>query len=195
MYLFFDTETTGTPKNYKAPATDLNNWPRVIQLAWVFYDTEEKQIASSCLLIRPNGWVIPKEKFWIDNGFSTEKSLAEGVRIETALDGFINAVNSANLLIAHNLQFDLPIMQAEMIRAGMAAHNKPKRFCTMRASTNICKLPGQYGFKWPKLEELHKYLFGESFDGAHDALEDVMATARCFFEMKRRELIQLGTKN
>lgn len=191
MYLFFDTETTGTPKNYKAPATDLNNWPRVIQLAWVFYDTEEKQIASSCLLIRPRGWEIPKEKFWIDNGFSTEKSLAEGVRIETALDGFINAVNSANLLIAHNLQFDLPIMQAEMIRAGMAAQNKPKRFCTMQASTNICKLPGQYGFKWPKLEELHKYLFGESFDGAHDALEDVRATARCFFEMKRKGLISL----
>lgn len=191
MYLFFDTETTGTPKNYKAPATDLNNWPRVIQLAWVFYDTEEKQIASSCLLIRPHGWEIPKEKFWIDNGFSTEKSLAEGVRIETALDGFINAVNSANLLIAHNLQFDLPIMQAEMIRAGMAAQNKPKRFCTMQASTNICKLPGQYGFKWPKLEELHKYLFGESFEGAHNALEDVRATARCFFEMKRKGLISL----
>jgi hypothetical protein len=35
MYLFFDTETTGLPSNYKAPATDLNNSPRLVQLAWL----------------------------------------------------------------------------------------------------------------------------------------------------------------
>jgi len=37
MYLFFDTETTGLPKNWKAPVTDLNNWPRLVQLAYLFY--------------------------------------------------------------------------------------------------------------------------------------------------------------
>ena len=38
MYLFFDTETTGLPKNWKASVTDLNNWPRLVQLAYLFYD-------------------------------------------------------------------------------------------------------------------------------------------------------------
>ncbi len=33
MYLFFDTETTGLPRNWHAPASDLANWPRLIQLA------------------------------------------------------------------------------------------------------------------------------------------------------------------
>jgi len=38
MYLFFDTETTGLPRNYKAPATDLANWPRLVQIAWLLAD-------------------------------------------------------------------------------------------------------------------------------------------------------------
>ena len=61
--------------------------------------------------------------------------------------------------------------------------------------TDLCKLPfpdgtasnGQY--KWPKLTELHEFLFGESFTGAHDALTDVKATARCFWELYKRRLI------
>jgi hypothetical protein len=35
MYLFFDTETTGLPKSWKAPVTDVNNWPRLVQLAFL----------------------------------------------------------------------------------------------------------------------------------------------------------------
>ena len=31
-YLFFDTETTGVPRNYYAPVTDTNNWPRLEEL-------------------------------------------------------------------------------------------------------------------------------------------------------------------
>ena len=46
MYLFFDTETTGLPKNWKVPATDLNNWPRMIQLAYLIYDRKGNKISS-----------------------------------------------------------------------------------------------------------------------------------------------------
>ena len=38
MYLIFDTETTGLPLNWKAPLTDFNNWPRMVQLAWQIHD-------------------------------------------------------------------------------------------------------------------------------------------------------------
>ena len=40
MYLFFDTETTGLPRNWKAPVTHLNNWPRMIQIAWIACDDQ-----------------------------------------------------------------------------------------------------------------------------------------------------------
>ena len=34
MFLIFDTETTGFPRNKKAPLTDFDNWPRMVQIAW-----------------------------------------------------------------------------------------------------------------------------------------------------------------
>ena len=30
-YLIFDTETAGLPRNYGAPYTDVENWPRMVQ--------------------------------------------------------------------------------------------------------------------------------------------------------------------
>ena len=70
MYLFFDTETTGLPANWKAPVTDVDNWPRVTQLAWQVYDEDGKLIRERCELIKPDGWVIPDEEFFIENNMS-----------------------------------------------------------------------------------------------------------------------------
>ena len=64
-------------------------------------------------------------------------------------------------------------------------HRKPQ-LCTMQASTDYCKIPGPYGYKWPKLSELHMKLFGEYFEEAHDAAADINATVKCFWELKRR---------
>ena len=61
----------------------------------------------------------------------------------------------------------------------------------MKSMTDIMQLPGPYGFKYPSLNELHNWLFGCSFEGAHDALDDVKATAKCFFELKRKKLITI----
>ncbi len=190
MYLFFDTETTGVPKNYKASPMDVDNWPRIIQLAWATFDDNGIMLQSACDLIKPNGWEIPKEKFWIDNGFSTEKSLIEGIDIQVALQSFLNQLNICESMVAHNMDFDSPIVAAEMIRINFRSTNRPKKICTMKESTNICRIPGSYGrFKWPKLVELHVHLFGNEFEGAHDALNDVMACAKCFFEMKNQNLM------
>ena len=57
------------------------------------------------------------------------------------------------------------------------------------ATTEYCQLPGKYGYKWPTLSELHIKLFGEDFEGGHDALEDVKACAKCLFELQNRQLI------
>ena len=40
-FVAFDTETTGLPKEYDAPYTDIDNWPRLVQLAWIVYDYRE----------------------------------------------------------------------------------------------------------------------------------------------------------
>lgn len=185
-YLVFDTETTGKPKDYKAPMTDVDNWPRVIQLAFNVYSREGELNASHCHLIKPDGWVIPTEKFWIDNGFNTAINEAKGIPIAEALALFIEASLDCHTMVAHNMAFDYNILGAEMIRAQISSHNKLRRICTMETGTDLCRLPSPYGrgYKWPNLTELHTKLFGTGFDGAHDAAGDVAACAKCFFKMK-----------
>lgn len=190
MNLFFDTETTGVPRNYKAPATDIQNWPRLVQLAWLLTDAQGVELTSGEYIVKPNGFTIPAEASRI-HGITTERALAEGVELQVAVDAIRADIAKASVLIAHNVSFDEKILGAEFIRLGYPNHVETKpRKCTMQASTAHCALPGPYGFKWPKLQELHQKLFREGFDGAHDAVADVRACARCYFE-----LLRLGVMN
>ena len=59
-YLFFDTETTGVPKNYKAPITDLDHWPRLVQLGWILCDEQGSELQTGNDIIKPNGFIIPE---------------------------------------------------------------------------------------------------------------------------------------
>lgn len=188
-YLFFDTETTGKPIRYNAPMTDVNNWPRITQIAWVVYNEQEELVESKTSLIKPDGWQVPKEQFFIDNNMSTERCEAEGLPLSNILEIFTDHAKNCEYLIAHNISFDYNVLGAEMIRYKASVGKQLKQVCTMKSSTNHCQLPGPYGFKWPKLEELHQVLFGCGFDGAHDALSDVITTAKCFFELKRLGVI------
>jgi DNA polymerase-3 subunit epsilon len=54
----------------------------------------------------------------------------------------------------------------------------------MQKSTDYCKLPGRYGYKWPTLSELHITLFGKDFEDAHNAMGDVIATENCFWKLR-----------
>ena len=150
MVIIFDTETTGVPRNYKAPFTDLDNWPRIIQLAWEVRNNDGELLNKECILIKPVGWEIPKEKFWIDNGFLTEDSLANGTPIESALRIFMVSVRAAGLIVAHNIKFDMPILQAELLRAGMDSEIDLDQLCTMMSTVDVLRVPSAYGFKWPK---------------------------------------------
>ena len=67
--------------------------------------------------------------------------------------------------------------------------SKLQLLCTMEASTDFCKIEGYYGYKWPKLSELHVKLFGVDFEDKHNALADIEATARCFWKMRKLKLI------
>jgi DNA polymerase III subunit epsilon len=190
MYLFFDTETTGIPRNYKAPVTDLANWPRVVQLAYLLADAAGKELSSGQWLIRPEGFVIPADATRV-HGITTQDALARGVPIAEALAHFAGALQGAQLLIAHNMAYDQNVLGAEFLRAGL---NNPlpkaQRFCTMDSTTTLVAIPGKYGhFKWPTLGELHHKLFGKSLEEAHNARADVKTCAMCFFELKKRKLI------
>jgi DNA polymerase III epsilon subunit-like protein len=185
MYLFFDTETTGLPLNWKAPVSDLNNWPRLVQLAYLFYDRNGNKITGGDFIIKPEGFIIPKDASRI-HGISTEWANQEGNPLQTVLDEFQGLIDEAEFLVAHNMSFDEKIMGAEFLRKKMPDSIATKRkICTMQSTTNFCAISGPYGYKWPKLSELHYKLFGTGFDEAHNASVDINATAKCFWELKR----------
>ena len=185
MKFFFDTETTGLPRSYKAPVSDLNNWPRLIQVAWLVTEEGGKEIKSAEYIIKPDDFSIPAEAAKI-HGITDEIANRSGVALKPVLEEIAADIAAATVLIAHNIQFDEKIVGAEFLRTGSRNHLEAKpRECTMHSSTNYCGIPGPYGNKWPKLQELHEKLFQKAFPDAHNALADVRACAKCYFELRR----------
>lgn len=190
MYLIYDTETTGLPKSYTAPPTDTDNWPRMVQIAWQLHDKTGKLIENECYIVRPDGFDIPFNSVQI-HGITTEKALEEGLPLTEVLERFRSVLKQTEVLGGHNLSFDQGIVGAEFVRNGIDPQEIELKIAdTMKSATDFCQLPGGRGggFKPPTLNELHKVLFGNKFEEAHNAAADVNATARCFMEMIRRDI-------
>lgn len=190
-YLFFDTETTGLPRSWQAPVTALDNWPRMVQLAYMAYDRDGALIAEHNCLIKPQGFTIPAESARV-HGITTERALKEGRDLPEVLKEFKALLDRTRYLVAHNMSFDEKIVGAEFLRNGLPdIPSSAFRICTMHGTTEYCAIPGPRGYKWPKLAELHQKLFREDFSGAHNAASDVAATAKCFWELKQQGIIRL----
>ena len=189
MYLFFDTETTGLPKNWNAPYTDVDNWPRLVQLAYILFDEAGEELECKDIIVKPEGYTIPTEASDI-HGITHDIALQKGIPITEALSWFNQASNGAVEFVAHNIKFDRAIMTSEFHRAEYVEPFGTKtRTCTMTSTTKFCGLKNIRGLKWPKLQELHEKLFGYKFAEAHNALIDIKVTANCFWELKRMEII------
>lgn len=191
MITIFDTETNGLPLNYQGDPRDLWNWPRVCQLAFCRYDMEGNILQEYNAIIKPDGWVI-HDRLAAIHGITQEIATKEGIPVQFALENFVRSLEKSELIVAHNMGFDHPIVCSEMIRAGIRGTGAKRKICTMLSTVDFCQFPGHRGgYKWPKLMELHYKLFGCEFDGAHNALFDVHATAKCFFELVRIGIIKL----
>jgi DNA polymerase III subunit alpha len=189
MYIVFDTETTGLPEDFSAPITDFNNWPRIVQIAWKVYDLDGKEISSHNRIIKPDGFVIPQDSIKIHR-ITNERANREGISLKNALDEFVSSINSSNFLIAHNISFDDKVTACEFLRMRMKNHMRNiTHVCTMNSTINFCRIQGKMGLKHPTLTELHEKLFDKKFEDAHDALIDVEALAKCFFELKKLKIL------
>jgi DNA polymerase-3 subunit alpha len=188
MFLVFDTETTGLPKQYNAPLTDFDNWPRLVQLAWQLHDDKGRLVENFNLLVKPDGFVIPIDAKMV-HGISTEHALKYGQPLHEVLDTFLRSAEKAKYFVGHNIDFDLCIVGCEFLRdrGSNPLLAWPRVDTCTEKTAEFCKLPGGKGgkFKLPKLNEFHEILFGSKFDSAHNASADVQATARVFLELIR----------
>lgn len=186
MNLFLDIETTGLPGKFLNWEKDYKKFPYVVELAWIFKNKRQR------FIIHQEGRKIPAEASKI-HGITTK--MANDIKT-TQPASFVygmllcDASNAANI-IGHNVYFDTSIIKANILRLhgenseqakiSNDVFHKDKRIDTMKSSQKIFR-------KWPKLSELHKYLFDDEFK-AHSALEDVTACERCYNEMVKRKII------
>jgi DNA polymerase III epsilon subunit-like protein len=187
MELFFDTETSGL-YNFKKPSDDKSQ-PWIVQLGFILSD-ETNIYHEGNFIIRANDRKIESGAESV-HCISKELSNNIGLYEAFAMSILFNVVDKCDLVVCHNYMFDSNLASNAFKRcslkdAGLIFLGKPS-YCTMQKSTWLLNLPGKYGKpKWPKLQELHKYLFNENFLDAHDALADVRATRRCYYELIKR---------
>jgi DNA polymerase-3 subunit epsilon len=198
--IVFDTETTGLPdragfdKNY--PAWDIRRYnnSRVIQLGYAIYTLSGFLLSENMHYIKPDKWTITADSEKI-HGISQDKCLKEGKPIRDVLRLFEKDLADCVLLVGHNVAFDQHVLSSEAWRCCFESLAIKLDFmtyiCTMRSSKELCNIKqknaaGKENIKFPKLCELYKFLFGYEPVIQHDALEDVKATARCYFHLKEK---------
>ena len=192
MYLFFDVEAVGFPQKWSRPHTDTFNWPRMVQIAWMYFGEDQQLIKQADYIIKPEGFEIPYESERLHK-ITTDIAKEQGEDLKKVLQEFAELIDEADYIIAHNLNFNQNVLGAECIRKSVEHRLfQSELYCTMQESTYYCKLPGKGGrYKWPTLMELHVKLFGERFANAHNAKTDVAACAKCFFKLLEIEAIDI----
>ena len=195
MNLFLDLETIGLPirnANYK----DLKayNNARVVQIAIALYDDKGICVSSHSSIIKPNGFLIANSDI---HGIAHDTAIKDGVDFKDIIPIIKTYISNACLLIAHNINFDKPILLNELYRCKeydlIQKIESLHTFCTCIETTNILKLKNKYGsgYKYPKLSELHQFLFRTIPINMHNAKYDVEITARCFYELIAKGYFEL----
>lgn len=210
--MVFDTETTGLPKSRKSLLENTEEWPYIVQLSCLTYDTDTLQICSmSDNIVRlPEGFVI--DPFCVKiHGITSEMSQLLGCDRYDAIINFMVDFDKADLVIAHNMEFDKNVLLVEMIRENKESkENKEldehiidsfrhsiKMCCTMQEGLELCNIkrkyknsPNEY-VKFPSLSELHNYCFGYIPIKLHNSLNDSIVCLRCFYKMRYNKDIAL----
>ena len=209
--LILDTETNGLPKNRFAPPSQFDAFPAILQLSWAIYEIDGTRLVRGDS--RDVGVALDPSIPW-DTGAAKIHGLSEiearhGTPARTALLDLAQALRSVDVVVAHNLAFDKPVIRAAGFReAGQAGELRQlwptgiKEFCTMRSTVNLVQIPAtakqaQYAdlgpYKAPKLNELYAWLYGHAYDisGAvlHTAKSDTHCLALCLSGLLEKGLL------
>jgi DNA polymerase III epsilon subunit-like protein len=199
----FDTETTGLPKFKEINMKELDSWPYIVQFSYILFNTETYEIIkivdSVVKLVNPTE--ITEENSNI-HGITNEISKIKGVNINIILKKFFKNIQNVDLIVAHNMSFDLNMIKVELLRLIKKneendtyskllsdLENYKKYYCTMQESIDLCNIIVQNKYntnyvKFPKLVELYEKLFEKTPKNLHNSLNDVLVTLKCFMKLK-----------
>jgi DNA polymerase III alpha subunit (gram-positive type) len=195
MYLFFDTETSGLPVPGASPFLNPESFPHVLSIAWLIYDKKENLIKEKYEFIQHNNIVLSQKVKELTH--ITEEDLKSGKSSSKVISEFLSDLDKVKYIIGHNITFDINVILAQCIRDSISGYEDlvtKKQICTMRQTTDFCKLKSEYApfkFKYPKLSELYYKLFEKEVTILHQAMEDTKLVKECFFELKKRGVIDV----
>jgi DNA polymerase III epsilon subunit-like protein len=185
MNLIFDTETTGLPAKGQYDNPRHPDTPRVIELAALLIDKDAVIHGHINTLIVPEGFEIPERAAAV-HGITTAQAYEEGQDYELVIHSFRELAKQAEVIVAHNLVYDLLCLSGDFFRfyGKLPNFDRLQHYCTKEATTGICRIPAPWGrgFKWPSLDEAYQHLFNAPVVGAHRAMTDVRHTTRIFFK-------------
>lgn len=207
--LVFDTETTGLPKSKIMSPDTLNLWPHTVQFSYVVYDSISNDIivSSDSIVKLKDEITIPEDSIKI-HGITNEISQKNGINIKLILNEFFRHLRNVDLLVGHNISFDINMIKVELLRfiydtKSNISENEVKECkynlhfltnyknicCTLQESIDLCNIKaidkfGKEYIKFPKLLELHQKLFESTPNNLHNSFNDILVTLRCFMKLK-----------
>jgi DNA polymerase-3 subunit epsilon len=206
--LVFDTETTGLPETKIINPDTLSLWPHIVQLSFVIYDTSINDIVKTfdSIVKVKEGVIIPEESTKI-HGITNKIARRKGVEIEIILNDFFYCLRSIDMLVGHNVSFDINMIKIEILRLiylNSVEMNKTNYktalhfltnfknvccTCSLKDSIELCNITalnkkGEPYLKYPKLMELHEKLFQSVPNNLHNSFNDILVTLRCFMKLK-----------
>jgi DNA polymerase III subunit epsilon len=146
----FDTETTG----FSTKGGSLAEQPYIVQFAGILghIDSENGfvELDRVDILIKPR-ISIPFGASQVHGIYDVDVENAP--YIEEVLPQILKYLNTADLVVGHNIEYDEQVIRDELARLGRPGEYQPmKSLCTMRTSTDYCKLQGRgFSFKAPRL--------------------------------------------
>ena len=185
--LVLDTETTGLIRDYSSPDA-----PHLAAIAACIYNTNARRVQSSLnFMIQPSGWDMPPEAEAVNN-LSTDHLVEYGVPLNIALDAFMAFISPAQLVVGHNVIFDVKMIASALYRLDqLNALDEWMQFdtyCTMEKSKPIVQAKTATGrLKNPKLTEAYEFMFDKVLERAHSANADVIATLELYLALQQYE--------
>ena len=175
IYVAFDTETTGLPPKDELHWPQL--WPHIVQFSFIVFNTDDQSVVEHDYILR-----VPVEVTNSEFHGITKTMSDAGQDFKFVFDIFSEILKTCDVLVAHNLDFDLSMLRTECQRNNLTLV-LPDTFCTMKKSVHLCKLQTKWGYKWPTLAEMYMHFFQTTPIKLHNALTDSRVCLRCFLKM------------
>lgn len=174
--LLFDTETNGLIDNR---ALRLDRQPEIFEWYSCLVDLRDDTLIEELEFMCKPKHKLMKEVIHVTG--VTDDMLKDQLPFVHYADKVRAAIGRAEFVIGHNINHDVECTEIEFERIGQRIE-WPQKICTVEATIHM------RGFRM-KLAQLYEQLFGEGFQDAHRAKNDVMALRRVCVELYRREML------